>query len=182
MMTEGDIIKLKQMPCKDESNTIQRTDIINTLRHSPPIYVEIEAKVIARIRDKSQKIKKRKNILADILLGLSTTFFGTFLANIEKMCNMIKNNTLDSSVLIDFVFLIISLVLFFVWYEVQKGTENLIDDLTNQIEQDLNDIEIPTNEILFGLNRDEFSNVKKTSDMEGFLKKSNELIDNSKKT
>lgn len=126
---------------------IEDTDIINIVPHKRVTYIEIDARTIHKIRRKANEVGKDHDILSNILLGLSTTFLGIFLNIFSEISYIIEKQKFTLDIIFDIVFLFVALILFAIWFIVQRTRRLKLEDLFKEIEYELQELDIMDNKI-----------------------------------
>lgn len=116
--------------------------------------VEVEKEKIDNIKNAVQNAKNNINkgaISSDVVLGLSTTFFGGFIGCIPDIVRMITSNALTLLIFFYFALILVAIILFFVYLSMQRkksvDTNALIERIAEETDSISNKWVIPGNDM-----------------------------------
>lgn len=105
--------------------------------------VEVDKEKIDNIKNAVDNNKGSINngaITSDIILGLSTTFFGSFLSFIPSIVDMIKQNKITTDILFYVLLLFVAIILFVIYFSSKRKKCGDITALIELISQNIDSI------------------------------------------
>lgn len=127
---------------------------VKVYKHRQFEIVEVEKEKIDNIKNAVDNAKSNINkgaISSDVVLGLSTTFFGGFIGCIPDIVKMIASNKLTMIIFFYFVLFIAAIILFFVYLNMQRkkrvDTNALIERISQETDSISNSWIMPSNDI-----------------------------------
>lgn len=133
--------------------------------------VEVEKERIDIIRNAVQNAKTNINkgaISSDVVLGLSTTFFGGFIGCVPDIVEMITSKEITMLIFFHFGLLLIAIVLFFVYLSMYRkksvDTAALIERIAEETDSISNNLVIPGNDIPENIPPNNLSGTSKQTD------------------
>ena len=109
--------RLNDMPIGQYNEICYKQDV-KLYAHRPWELVQVDKERIEDIRIAVNEAKAnvgKGEISCNVLLGLSTTFFGAFIGVIPNIFNMITEQEIEVYILFYFALLLVGLILFFIY-------------------------------------------------------------------
>ena len=139
---------------KTPGNEYDNRREVTVYKHRQFEIVEVEKEKIDNIKDAVNNAKNNINsgaISSDVVLGLSTTFFGGFIGCIPDIVRMIVANTITMIIFFYFALILAAVILFFIYLNMQRkkrvDTTALIERIAQETDSISNSWVIPGNNI-----------------------------------